>query len=333
MSLAAIALFAASSFVDDAAQLYYARTLRHRAAEETLGRRSSIASGIVHNSVDEPIAGASVVVIRVRTVDGQTKFDEIAKGVTDDSGRFAVAAKTRKNEDIGLEVRAPGFMLWRRWAGGTVAGEPIVLNRVIDDAYFADIDREGDRARRLSLLLDLVGRRAWNSYAFDERIEQFYSHIGSIRNDLLDIAQSKAFAAIDNEYDDSPAQRAKNLLIYWFDPHDEALIRAWVKEESFKHFSLSHNNSGKTLAEASAAYADAHFAREGHRTYSYFTDTAFSADCKHAYMVFVVRYANWAYWQPIVMLDDGDRWQVKLVGEGGRWHGLSPKGPARPYPE
>jgi hypothetical protein len=59
----------------------------------------------------------------------------------------------------------------------------------------------------------------------------------------------------------------------------------------------------------------------------------FSPDCKHAYVVFVVRYAHWGYWQPLVLLGESDRWTVKLAGEGGRWHGLSPEGPAMVYPE
>src|SRR5215212_7784601 len=48
---------------------------------------------------------------------------------------------------------------------------------------------------------------------------------------------------------------------------------------------------------------------------------------------FVVRYAHWGYWQPIVLLRHGDQWRVKLAGEGGRWHDLSPDGPARVYPK
>lgn len=315
----------------DVAQLYYARVAAHRAAEKTLGRESAIASGIVRNSLDEPVAGATVLVMRVREVDGLTNFDELAKGVTDESGRFAIAAETNAEDAIGLEVHAPGFMRWRRWSGGTVEDESIVLNRVIDDAYFADVEREADPVRRLSLLLDLVGRRAFNSNDFDERIEQYYSHLGTVRDDLLTIAQSKSFAVVDDDYDTSPAQRAKNLLLYWFDPKDESLIRQWTKEDAFKHFRLDVKGSGGSSEEAWNAYAKAHFAREP-ETFHYFTGTAFSPDCKHAYVVFVVRYAYWGYWQPLVLLDEGGRWTVKLAGEGGRWHGLSPDGPAMTYP-
>jgi hypothetical protein len=315
----------------DVAQPYYARLARQRAAENTLGRRSSIASGIVLNTLDEPIAGATVSVIRVRTVAGLTKFDELAKGVTDDSGRFAIAAKTRPKDDIGLEVHAHGFMLWRRWAGGTVESESVVLNRIIDDAYFTDVEREGDPVRRLSLLLDLVGRRAFNSDDFDERIEQYYPHLGSVREDLLAIARSTSFAVVD-EYDQSPAQRAKNLLSYWFDPRDESLIRHWAEEDAFQHFRLDVEGIGGSPGEATSAYAEVHFAREP-KTFHYFTDAVFSPDCNHAYVVFVVRYANWGYWQPIVLLNEGGQWKVKLAGEGGRWHGLSPDGPAMLYPK
>jgi len=81
-----------------------------------------------------------------------------------------------------------------------------------------------------------------------------------------------------------------------------------------------------------SAYAEAHFAREP-KTFHYFTDAVFSPDCNHAYVVFVVRYAHWGYWQPIVLLHEGDQWKVRLAGEGGRWHGLSPEGPAMVYPE
>lgn len=315
----------------DAAQLYYARLAEHRAAEKTIGRDSSTASGIVRNSLDEPIAGATVTVIRIRESAHETKFDELAKGTTDDSGRFAIAAKTHANDAIGLEVHAPGFMKWRRWSGGTVEGESVILNRVIDDAFFADVARETNSVRRLSLLLDLVGRRSFNSNAFDERIEQYYSHLGSVREELLAIAQSKSFAVADDDYDTSPAQRAKNLLIYWFDPKDEPLIRKWTQEDAFKHFRLDVQSSGSSPEEAWNAYAKAHFAREP-ETFHYFTGATFSPDRKHAYVVFVVRYAHWGYWQPLVLLDEGGRWTVKLSGDGGRWHGLSPDGPAMTYP-
>lgn len=316
----------------DVARLYYARQERHRAAEETLGRRSSIAGGVVRDSLDEPVAGATVVVIRVRRTGGQTQFDELAKGVTDGSGRFAIPAETHPEEDVGLEVHARGFMMWRRWAGGTVEGESIVLNRIIDEAYFADVAREADPGRRLSLLLDFVGRRAFNSYAFDERVEHYYAHLGSVREDLLAIARSKPFAVVDDDYGGSPAQRAKNLLIYWFDPNDASLIRQWTKEDAFDHFRLDVASSGRSPDEALSAYAEAHFTREP-KTFHYFSDAVFSPDCKHAYAVFTVRYAHWGYWQPIVLLDEGGRWKVKLTAEGGRWHGLSPEGPARVYPD
>jgi hypothetical protein len=327
-----IGTLSAHSGDQDVAQLYYARAAQHRAAEKTPGRPSPTASGIVRNSLDEPVAGATVIVIRVRSVDGLTQFDEVAKGTTDDSGRFAIAAKTRAKDDIGLEVHAPGFMPWRRWAGGTVEGESVVLNRVIDDAWFADVEREGDPVRRLSLLLDLVGRRAFNSSDSDERIEQYYSHLGSVRDELLTIARSQPFAAVDDEYDRSPAQRAKKLLIYWFDPEDEPLIRQWADEEAFRYFHLNIECTGDSPGEALSAYAEAHFAREP-ETFHYFTGEVLSPDGRHGYAVFTVRYANWGYWQPIVLLREGDQWKVKLVSEGGRWHGLSPEGPARVYPE
>lgn len=317
----------------DVAPIYYARVAAQRAAENALGRASSTAAGIVRNALDEPVAGATVTVIAIRSVDGQTKFDEVAKGVTDAAGRFAIAAaKRRAKGDLGLEVRAPGYMLWRRWAGGTVEGESITVNRVIGDAFFADYEHEADPVRHASLLLDLIGRRAFNSYDFDERIEQYYSHLGSVHDGLLAIARSQAFAAADDEHGQSPAQRARNLLMYWFDPGDEPLIRQWAGDDSSRSFHFDLGAAGASPGEALRAFADAHFAREP-RTFSYFTDAAFSPDCTHAYVVFVVRYANWGYWQPVVLRAEHDRWTVALTGEGGRWHGLSPDGPSRPYPE
>jgi hypothetical protein len=80
------------------------------------------------------------------------------------------------------------------------------------------------------------------------------------------------------------------------------------------------------------AYAKVHFEGEP-KTFHYFTAVTFSPDCKHAYAVFVVRYAHWAYWQRLVLLEDGGRWTVKVFGEGGHWHELPPDGPARVYPD
>src|SRR5258706_2874627 len=83
---------------------------------------------------------------------------------------------------------------------------------------------------------------------------------------------------------------SKNLLIYWFDPEDESLIQQWAKEDAFRHFRLDIECIGGSPDEASSAYAKAHFAGEP-KTFYYFTDAVFSRDCKHAYVVFVVRYA------------------------------------------
>ncbi|HJQ37494.1 MAG TPA: carboxypeptidase-like regulatory domain-containing protein [Thermoanaerobaculia bacterium] len=316
----------------DTAQLYYARTAEHRAAEKTPLRPSGIAGGVVRNSLDEPVAGATVIVMRVRQHGGRTKFDHLAKGTTDESGRFAIPAKTRPKDDIGLEVHAPGYMMWRRWAGGTVEEEPVVLNRTIDDAYFADLERESDPTRRMLLVLDFVGRRAWNSYDSNERIEQYYSHLGALHDELLAIAESKSFAAVDDEHETSPAQRAKNLLIFWSDARDESRIRQWAKEKPFEHFRLDVEAAGGSADEAMRAYAKVHFEGEP-KTFNYFTAVSYSPDCKRAYAVFVVRYAHWAYWQRVVLLEDGSRWKVGLTGEGGHWHELSPDGPAHVYPD
>src|SRR5207253_5623911 len=107
-----------------------------------------------------------------------------------------------------------------------------------------------------------------------------------------------------------------NLLIYWFDVRDESLIRQWAKEDEFQHFRLDVEGAGDSPDQASSAYAEAHFAGEP-KTLYYFTDATFSPDCNREYVVFVVRYAHWGYWQPLVLLHEGAQWQVKLAGEGG----------------
>jgi len=96
-------------------------------------------------------------------------------------------------------------------AGGTVEGESIVLNRIIDDAYFDDVEREGDPARRLLLVLDLVGRRAFTPPRSTSASNQYYPRLGSLRDDLLASRSSKAFAVADDDYGESRRSGRKSV--------------------------------------------------------------------------------------------------------------------------
>jgi len=85
---------------------YYARLAQHRAAEENSRPPSSTAGGVVRNSLDEPVAGAAVTVIRIRSA-AIRRSSTSWQRVTGDSGRFSVAATTKCGRRLGLEVHAP----------------------------------------------------------------------------------------------------------------------------------------------------------------------------------------------------------------------------------
>jgi len=214
--------------------------------------------------------------------------------------------------------------MWRRWAGGTVEGESIVLNRIIDDAYFDDVEREGDPARRLLLVLDLVGRRAFNSSAFDERIEQYYPRLGSLRDDLLAIAQSKAFAVADDDYGESPAQRAKNLLIYWFDPRDESRIGSGERG-CVQALSSGYRKHRRFTREATARMPKhTLLASRKRSTTSPMPRSAPTA--KHATSSSSCGTRTGDTGNRSCWLDDGGRWNIKLVGEGAGGMACRPTG-------
>lgn len=185
---------------------------------------------------------------------------------------------------------------------------PVRLDRVVGDAYFTALDAEPSRSRRVSMLLDLVCMRESGS----PELSALYPHLGALREYLLAVAQSAAFAVQDVQ-GESPADRAKDLLIFWYDPADEPLIRRWVAEKQGRcHL---ENKSGTTIEAVCADYADGHFSHKTERTSNGFNTPVFGPGKDHALVEFTALYAHWGYSEYLVLIKQKDRWELKLVAE------------------
>ena len=307
--------------IEAAAKSYYARVREHEKREkaaldrgtEAMGDESfkppAVATGLVRDRFDEPVPNAKIVVAKEASSD-----QALGEASTDATGRFRIPLKSNAYRGLTLTVTAKGF---DRWACGGIYGGlvdyPVRLDRVVGDACFAAIRAEPDRSRRVSMLLDMVGTRQMGS----PELPLLYPRLGALREDLLAIAQSASFAAKDDR-GESPAERARRLLIFWFDPADEPLIRKWVAQSPGRL--RLEDKSAATIEAVCAAYADWHFGHKKERTFNRFSEPLFGPDKDHALVEFEVRYADWGYSEYLVLLKQKDRWALKLVAEHMHMH-------------
>jgi hypothetical protein len=306
--------------IDAVAKSYYARVREYEKREKlvldrsatAMGDRSfespAVATGVVRDRSDQPVANARIVVAKEGSSD-----DVLGEAHTDANGCFNIHLKSVAYRGLTLTVTAEGFDRWARGIYGGLVDYPVRLDRMIDDAYFAAINAEGDRSSRISMLLDLVGMREMEM----PELSLLYPRLGSMRQDLLAIAQSSAFAAEDDR-GASPAGRAIHLLIFWYDPVDEPLIRKWVAKNPGR-FRLE-DKSGTTIEAVCTAYADDHFGQKKERTSNSFNPPIFGPGNDHALVEFWVTYAYWGYSEYLVLIKQNDRWGLKLVAEHTHFH-------------
>jgi hypothetical protein len=275
-----------------------------KAMEEKNTRPPTVATGFVRDRLDQPVPDARIVVANEGASD-----EVLGESKTDAKGRFRVHLKSNAYRGLTLTVEAKGF---ERWAcGGRYGGLvdfPVRLDRAIDDDYFAAIQAETARSRRVCRLLDLVGNR----FMGNPELPLLYPRLGAVRQDLLAIALCPAFAPKDDR-GDSPAGRAKRLLIFWHDPDDMPLIRKWVAENPGRL--RLEDKSAATIEAACQAYVDGHFGHGKERPSHDLSSPVFGPGRDHALIEFTVRYAHWGYSEYLVLVKHKDQWRLKLVSE------------------
>ena len=123
----------------------------------------------------------------------------------------------------------------------------------------------------------------------------------------------------------SELEYLEDLLAYWADPADDALLRPWVLEHwGARPAHVAHLGlSAASIDEVCDRWREIHLADQG------ISDSPPPAACltplldptrTHAVVVFQVRYAHWGYSMPLVMRREGEAWTLRGVGEDTIFH-------------
>lgn|GEM_PF-1873961 len=307
------------------AKAYYAEVQQATEAEKKSDERHSkamrsetlpmpkVATGLVVDRQGTTVPGARVVVER------EASDEVLGEGTTNATGKFEVTLSTQSYRGLTLTVTKDGF---NRWAMGGlyggIVGCRVRLDRVIDDTFWKARNAERDGERRLWMLLEIVGDRQ-----FSTEMHDIFPHIGALREELLQLVQSKAFDAKDGRFS-SPAETACFLLAYWYDPADEPLFSKWLKNQ--KHIeSPKKTLVGETITEVCTQWADHHFPgkKPEERTFNTFGKPLVDSTGNHALVEFWVQYKHWGYSQWLVLTKQQAKWQLRFVAEHRHWH----KGP------
>ena len=195
-------------------------------------------------------------------------------------------------------------------------GHRVRLDREIGKGFLKGLIDEKDQERRLWMLLEIVGDRQ-----FATEIHDLFPHIGMLRDDLLQLVQSKAFEAKDGRHS-PPAERACSLLAYWHDPADEPVFGGWLNNQKYIKHPMDKKFVGKTITEVCKQWADHHFDNEKpeDRTFNTFNEPLLDPSGKHALVQFWVEYKIWGYSQVLVLTKQQSEWQLKFVAKGEHWH-------------
>jgi hypothetical protein len=303
------------------AKAYYAQVQQAAKAEKKAQERDAnamrsetpptpkMATGLVVDRQGRTISGARIVIER------EASDEVLGEGTTDAAGRFEVTLSTQSYKGLTLTATKDGFA---RWAMGGLYGGivnfRVRLDRQIDEGFWKALNDEHDKERRLWMLLEIVGDRQFSTEA-----QEIFPHIGALREELLHLVHSKAFAVKDGRYS-SPAETACYLLAYWYDPNDEPLFRDWLKNQ--KHIEFPKKTlAGETITEVCTQWADHHFAgkKPEERTFNSFGKPLVDSTGDHALIEFWVEYKHWGYSQWLVLTKREGTWQLGFVAEHRHW--------------
>ena len=302
------------------AKAYYAQVQQAAEAEKKAEERRSkamrsetpppkMATGTIVDRQGGAIPGARVVIER------EASDEALGEGTTDATGRFQITLSTQSYKGLTLTVTKDGF---NRWAVGGLEGGivdcRVRLDREVDDQFLKSHIGEKDKETKLWMLLEIIGDRQ-----FSKEISDLFPHLGMLRRDLLDLVQSKAFAAKDGRFS-SPAETVCFLLAYWHDPADEPVFNGWLKKQ--KHIEFPKNTlAGETITEVCTQWADHHFPgkKPEERTLNTFGSPLVDSTGDHALVEFWVEYKYWGYSQWLVLTKQQGKWRLRFVAEHRHW--------------
>jgi hypothetical protein len=303
------------------AERYYALLAAAKAQEDPVSERSwqamwnppaqlpAEATGIVVDLEGRPVAGARVVV---------GGADAEADGLTGADGTFRIALHDRSYRMLDLEVTAPGFDRWAFTAFyGGVQGERVQLSRTLSQDLLAAVASEPQPERRVWRLLEIVGNRPGSSL---DPVAVF-AGLGALRPELRALVASRAFERQD-DMNDAPADRARELLAWWADPADAGLLAGWLKKQrGFRP--VTSKLAAASEGEVCAQWAKEHFQRErvaSHPPWHVCSAVITDPSGTRMLLRFDVRYAYWGYNQLLVAVREAGAWRLRLVVDGEHYH-------------
>jgi hypothetical protein len=263
------------------------------------------ASGQVLDVHSRPVAGARV------TLKSHAKLP-IGTGLTDLEGHFAFAITRHRGGEPELSVDAEGFMYWSRWAGWEqLADYPVQLDRRADAAYLTALRAVSDPAERVSRMEEVLSVEVWNF-----AVEPLFPFLGELRQDLI-AASARPTRTVTG---DLLADRAFELLAFWGDPSDGALLAPWLAKNTWFAAAPSPVRA-PNLDDMCQAWAAVHFGHEGLKGRwppYYCTESVIDPGQTRALMLFQVDYTHWRYNMHLVLgRDSKDQpWQLRAVAEG-----------------
>jgi len=267
------------------------------------------ATGIVVDLESRPVAGAHV------EVEGA---DATAQGETGPDGTFRIALHDRSYRMLALVVTAPGYDRWAFTAFyGGVIGERVQLSKTLSTSLQTAVTAEPQPERRVWLLLEIVGNRPSSTL---DPIAVF-AGIGDLRSDLRALVASRAFERQD-DMNDAPADRARQLLAWWGDPADADLLTGWIEKQKFFRASLAAI-SAPSAFEVCSRWAEEHFRHEGvadHPPWHTCSPVSTDPSGTHTLLRFQVRYAYWGYSQLVVAIRENDGWHLRRVADWEHYH-------------
>lgn len=275
---------------------------------------SDVLQGQVTDLRGRPLAGVAVSAQSWQSV-------PLGSANSDGQGQLRISLP-RNTSDITLIAEPPGYLRFARTGFKVGTPAPIRLTRKIDATYLKELTQASDDQQFRDLAADLLSPSE-GTVGESLPMESILPVLAALRPRLRAYlpADPAKFSQRDLPKDQ---HRALQLLAWWSDPADDALIDPWGVAQKLAS-RPSRRCSGATLHAALQAWESLHFEKEGYkqgapRPYAS-VNIAQAPGGEHAIVTHSVRYAHWGYSQLVILVRLHGEWVVRRVLAHEHWHG------------
>jgi hypothetical protein len=271
------------------------------------------ATGKVLNIQGEAVENAEI------TISTEESDISLGKGKTDENGNFHIRLSQSDYRGLAIKVLKNSY---RRTAftgiyGGIVDYE-VRLGREINESFLQELLNEKESKHKFWLLLEIIGS---NDLIYPIDADSIiFPYLGSLRPLMLKMLKSNLFEKWDDKIS-SPANRIICYLHLWHEPSDQAIIEQVKSIRAHQKIQFVENVSAETIDEVCSRWADMHFKQEKverRPPYSCLID-AIDPTGKHALATFSVMYAQWGYSYKLILVKEGNIWELKSAMKGRHW--------------